>query len=148
MQKSSKKVPIIYSCEACDYNTSRKSQWSRHILTAKHLKLTNAASGLTKKVPCKFICEKCKKDFNHRQSLFRHKKICKNGHGQLAKLAKKLAKVSHQKFHCECGKSYKHASSLSKHKTKCIYLHVEDDKKDYTDEIVPTNNVEILLKCF
>jgi hypothetical protein len=146
MQKSSKKVPIIYSCEACDYNTSRKSQWSRHILTAKHLKLTNAASGLTKKVPCKFICEKCKKDFNHRQSLFRHKKICKNGHGQLAKLAKKLAKVSHQKFHCECGKSYKHASSLSKHKLKCNYLHDEDDK-NYTDEIVPTNNVEILLKA-
>ena len=147
MQKSSKKVPIIYSCEACDYNTSRKSQWSRHILTAKHLKLTNAASGLTKKVPCKFICEKCKKDFNHRQSLFRHKKICKNSHGQLAKLAKKLAKVSHQKFHCECGKSYKHASSLSKHKTKCDYLHNEGDRKDYTDEIVPTNNVEILLKA-
>jgi hypothetical protein len=146
MQKSSKKVPIIYSCEACDYNTSRKSQWSRHILTAKHLKLTNAASGLTKKVPCKFICEKCKKDFNHRQSLFRHKKICKNGHGQLAKLAKKLAKVSHPKFHCECGKSYKHASSLSKHKLKCNYLHDEDDK-NYTDEIVPTNNVEILLKA-
>ncbi len=147
MQKSSKKVPIIYSCEACDYNTSRKSQWSRHILTAKHLKLTNAAFGLTKKVPCKFICEKCKKDFNHRQSLFRHKKICKGGYGQLAKLAKKLAKVSHQKFHCECGKSYKHASSLSKHKTKCDYLHVEGDRKDYTDEIVPTNNVEILLKA-
>jgi len=146
MQKSSKKVPIIYSCESCDYNTSRKSQWNRHILTAKHLKLTNAAYGLTKKVPCKFICEKCKKDFNHRQSLFRHKKICKNGHGQLAKLAKKLAKVSHQKFHCECGKSYKHASSLSKHKLKCNYLHDEDDK-NYTDEIVPTNNVEILLKA-
>ena len=147
MQKSSKKVPIIYSCEACDYNTSRKSQWSRHILTAKHLKLTNAASGLTQKVPCKFVCEICKKKFNHRQSLFRHKKICKTSDGQLAKLAKKLAKVSHQKFHCECGKSYKHASSLSKHKTKCNYLHVEDNKKDYTDEIVPTNNVEILLKA-
>jgi hypothetical protein len=147
MQKSSKKVPIIYSCEACDYNTSRKSQWSRHILTAKHLKLTNAAYGLTKKVPCKFVCEKCKKSFNHRQSLFRHKKICKKEVGKLAKLAKKLAKVSHQKFHCECGKSYKHASSLSKHKTKCNYLHHEDDNKYYTDEIVPTNNVEILLKA-
>ena len=146
MKKSSKKVPIIYRCEACDYNTSRKSQWSRHILTAKHLKLTNAASGLTQKVPCKFVCEICKKKFNHRQSLFRHKKICKTSDGQLAKLAKKLAKVSHQKFHCECGKSYKHASSLSKHKTKCNYLHVEDNKKDYTDEIVPTNNVEKLLK--
>jgi hypothetical protein len=64
----------------------------------------------------------------------------------LAKLAKKLAKVSHANFHCECGKSYKHASSLSKHKSKCVYLQDEGAKKYYTDEIIPTNNVEILLK--
>ena len=147
MKKCSKKVPIIFSCNICDYKTSRKSQWNRHILTAKHLKLTNAAYGLTKNVPSKFICEKCKKEFNHRQSLFRHKKICKNNEGVLAKLAKKLAKVSHQKFRCECGKSYKHASSLSKHKSKCKYLQDEGCKKDNTDEIVPTNNVEVLLKA-
>ena len=147
MKKSSKKVPINYSCDVCDYITSRKSQWNRHILTAKHAKLTNAASGLTQKVPCKFICKKCKIEFNHRQSLFRHKKICKNGDGQLAKLAKKLANISHSKFECDCGKSYKHASSLSKHKTKCKNLQDGGYKKDYTDEIVPTNNVEILLKA-
>jgi len=147
MKKSSKKVPIIYSCESCDYSTSRKSQWNRHILTAKHLKLTKAASGLTKKVPCNFECRNCKHKFNHRQSLFRHKKNCKNDPSQLAKLAKKLAKISHSEFQCECGKSYKHASSLSKHKSKCIYLQNVSTQKDYTDEIIPTNNVEVLLKA-
>ena len=146
MQKSSKKVPIIYSCEVCDYNTSRKSQWSRHNLTAKHLKLTNAAFGLTKKVPCKFICEKCKKDFNHRQSLFRHKKICNASTTESPKVSKSLQKVSNE-YYCNCGKKYKSKSGFYKHKTKCIYLHVEDDKKDYTDEIAPTNNVEVLLKA-
>jgi hypothetical protein len=81
------------------------------------------------------------------KSLFNHKKICKNGDGQLAKLAKKLAKVSHSKFHCECGKSYKHASSLSKHKIKCIYSNdVEEDNEEIT-ELVPNNNVEVLLKA-
>ena len=147
MKKSSIKVPIIYSCESCDYSTSRKSQWNRHILTAKHLKLTKAASGLTKKVPCNFECRNCKHKFNHRQSLFRHKKNCKNDPSQLAKLAKKLAKISHSEFQCECGKSYKHASSLSKHKSKCIYLQNVSTQKDYTDEIIPTNNVEVLLKA-
>ena len=147
MKKSSKKVPTIYSCEFCDYNTSRKSQWTRHILTAKHLKLTDAAQGLTKKVPSKFVCEKCKKEFNHRQSLFRHKKICKNGDGQLVKISQKLAKISHPKFVCECGKSYKHASSFSKHKSKCIHLHNEEEEQTILNDIVPNNNVEILLKA-
>jgi len=25
-----------FVCEKCDYNTSRESQWNRHILTLKH----------------------------------------------------------------------------------------------------------------
>ena len=33
--------------------------------------------------------EICGKKYKHRQSLFNHKKICKNGDGKLAKLAKK-----------------------------------------------------------
>ena len=29
-----------FSCEKCDYNTSRLSQYDRHLLTAKHQLLT------------------------------------------------------------------------------------------------------------
>ena len=72
-------------------------------------------------------------------------KTCKNGLGQLVKISQKLVKISHIKFHCECGKSYKHASSLSKHKTKCEYLQNLSQKLE-TNEIIPTNNVEHLLK--
>ncbi len=35
--KSSK----IFNCEICDYLTSRKSQFDRHLSTAKHQNLTN-----------------------------------------------------------------------------------------------------------
>jgi hypothetical protein len=39
-----KKVPKssddLYYCDTCDYNTCRKSQFDRHLLTAKHSKLT------------------------------------------------------------------------------------------------------------
>ena len=151
MKKSSKKVPKKkkqeFHCEYCDYTTSKKSQWERHISTAKHFRLTQAYTGLQKKFQGDFLCENCKKTFNHRQSLFRHKKICKKGHRQLAKISQKLAKISHPKFVCECGKSYKHASSFSKHKSKCIHLHNEEEEQTILNDIVPNNNVEILLKA-
>ena len=41
MKKSSKKTQQKFYCEYCDYTTSRKSQWDRHKLTAKHLRFTN-----------------------------------------------------------------------------------------------------------
>jgi hypothetical protein len=148
IQKKTPKNPNYkFICEPCSFRCNNKKDFNRHLNTTKHIKGIDGVNGIKTEKSNIFKCEKCKKIYKHKTGLYRHKKICKNGHGQLAKLAKKLAKVSHQKFHCECGKSYKHASSLSKHKTKCIYLHVEDDKKEYTDEIVPTNNVEVLLKA-
>ena len=55
--KSSKK----FVCACCDYFTSRKSQYSRHLLTAKHLNRVNDSKMMVKKfreVPNKkgFVC--------------------------------------------------------------------------------------------
>ena len=36
IQKSSEKSSKIYECRACDYTTSRKSQFDRHLSTQKH----------------------------------------------------------------------------------------------------------------
>ena len=141
MKKSSKKVPINYSCDVCDYITSRKSQWNRHILTAKHAKLTNAASGLTQKVPCKFICKKCKIEFNHRQSLFRHKKTCICVFNESPKVSKSLQKVSNEYF-CECGKKYKSKSGFYKHKLICNHLHNEGDNNTIISDVIHTNVVD------
>ena len=144
-KKLSKNQNYKFYCNTCLYGCSNKTNFNKHKTTYKHLRLTNAASRLTKKLSTDFQCEKCQKFFKHRQSLFRHQKICKKQPSQLAKLAKKLAKISHQKFECVCGKSYKHASSLSKHKIKCISLKDEGETSDI-GEIIPTNNVEHLLK--
>jgi hypothetical protein len=151
MKKSPKNPHFLkskkYCCDPCYYSSNSKKDFNKHLSTTKHLRLTSTDAPTAKKIPPYFSCETCGKKYKHRQSLFNHKKICKMGDGQLAKLAKKLAKVSHPKFHCECGKSYKHASSLSKHKIKCIYSNdVVDDNEEIT-EIVPNNNVEVLLKA-
>ena len=75
--KSSKK----YTCIICDYSTSRKSQYDRHILTAKHTKLVNTNKYEQKKfqkVPDynkSHNCD-CGKIFKHASSLWNHRKKC------------------------------------------------------------------------
>ena len=71
VQKSSE----IFSCNFCDYHTSRKSQYDRHITTLKHQK---NAQGCTKKFQLNhdtFICE-CGNKYKFRQGLQKHRKTC------------------------------------------------------------------------
>ena len=70
--KSSEK----FRCELCDYNTSRRSQYNRHLLTDKHKILHNPTS---KKFHTKdtFSCL-CGKSYKHSSTLYAHKKRCEN----------------------------------------------------------------------
>ena len=73
--KSSKK----YNCIDCDYSTSRKSQFDRHVLTSKHQNkgkiLTNTDKKSSESSKSELVCE-CGNIYKHRQSLFNHKKKC------------------------------------------------------------------------
>ena len=79
-QNETKKVPKsseIYKCNFCDYFTSRKSQYERHLTTDKH-KNGTFETNETKKVPkssIKLQCH-CNLYFNSRTTLWRHKKMC------------------------------------------------------------------------
>ena len=61
----------INKCICCNYITSRKSQYERHLLTAKHINLTNP----NKKVLHWHECD-CGKKYKHLSSLCAHKKSC------------------------------------------------------------------------
>jgi hypothetical protein len=71
---------ILYTCKCCLYNTSRLSQYNRHVLTAKHKKLeistdfNNLSTDFNKK-SSKFECQ-CGKVYKERTGLWRHKKVC------------------------------------------------------------------------
>ena len=67
-QKSSKN----YCCIICDYNTSRSSQYERHLLTRKHSILTKSYDFDKKGSNLIFACE-CGKIYKYRQSLHTHK---------------------------------------------------------------------------
>ena len=65
-----------YICEVCDYTTSRKSQYDRHLNTRKHKMETNG-NNLVPKSSAEFICE-CRKEYRTRGGLFKHKQKCCN----------------------------------------------------------------------
>ena len=76
-----KKVPKSsehFYCEKCDYITSRRSQYDRHLLTLKHQnvdKMLTNVDNLVPKSSTAYMCS-CGKGFAHRQSLSVHKKRC------------------------------------------------------------------------
>jgi hypothetical protein len=87
--ESCKKVAQKFVCQQCDYITCRKSSYDKHILTAKHLKVTQVTSTTTsgdiKVAQKQNCCDFCHKKYNSRNGLWKHKKICeiKNSHSQI-----------------------------------------------------------------
>jgi hypothetical protein len=64
----------IFICEYCNYSTSRKSQYQRHLETDKHKILQNPTS---KKFHTEksYICN-CGKSYAHSSTMYAHKKKC------------------------------------------------------------------------
>jgi hypothetical protein len=61
-----------YNCNACDFNSSNKKDYSRHILSAKHLRIINN----TNFTPGEYQCV-CGKKYKHMSGLCKHKHKCK-----------------------------------------------------------------------
>ena len=60
-----------YKCIQCDYYTSIKNDYNKHLTTAKHIRVTNGDKKVNKIHTCN-----CGKEFKYRQGLSRHKKQC------------------------------------------------------------------------
>ena len=67
-----------YICKTCDFITSKKTDYTRHIMTTKHKLATDSNSLATKneKIHKVFVCEKCNKEYYDRTGLWRHQKKC------------------------------------------------------------------------
>ena len=66
-----------YVCKYCDYNTCNKKDFNKHVLTRKHIH--NKDNKDITQVPyteyADYVCV-CGKKYNHRATLYNHKKIC------------------------------------------------------------------------
>lgn len=143
-QKKSQNYPLLdsgkkklkYSCEACDYNTSNKTDFRKHISTPKHdSKWIVLFSGKITENEIKnkhFSCERCKHITCDLSDFEAHK----NEHKNEKKVAKKVAKNEHQnrtsitkKYICEfCNRSYKYDTGYYKHVKKCTSKDQAKDK--------------------
>jgi len=64
----------IFICENCDFKCFKLSNYTKHLSTAKHKRITNDDKKNAKSKP-EYICS-CGKEFSYRQTLHRHKKTC------------------------------------------------------------------------
>jgi len=99
--KSNLLVPQKFVCESCDYNTSRKSQYDRHLLTSKHLKhakkiqndikmVINGSKKFQDESSDENACE-CGKIYKHYSGLWRHRKSCSKVPNNIEELAVQMS---------------------------------------------------------
>ena len=62
-----------YLCESCDYFTSKKCNYDKHLMSRKH---DNNNNNNQKVVKSSYPCNICNKSFNDRAGLWRHTKKC------------------------------------------------------------------------
>lgn len=97
--KSCKKMPKRYTryiCKECDYTTSRKSSYDKHLLTKKHLQNTGlSAVQKLPKVAKLYVCENCDNEFQTRGGLRKHKKKCNKKDNTITpEFAKEIMKLA------------------------------------------------------
>jgi hypothetical protein len=74
LNEKSQKISKMFHCEKCNYNCSKKSEFDKHLVTAKHKRLNeciNLYPSATKNIEC--ICGKVYKQL---AGLSRHKRTC------------------------------------------------------------------------
>ena len=79
---SGKKMADKYYCITCDYECSKKYNWSKHINTLKHKLVTVGDIFVAKDgkqiVNKYYRCENCNKEYSSRNGLWKHNKKCQH----------------------------------------------------------------------
>ncbi len=135
----SRKKKLKYFCEACDYNTSNKTDFRKHISTPKHDSkwIVHFSGKITEnEIQNKhFSCDFCK----HITCCLNDFEAHKSEHKNEKKVAKKVAKIENQnqasiikkknKYICEfCDRSYKYDTGYYKHVKKCLGKSMSQNK--------------------
>ena len=73
----------FFECKICNFKCSKKSNYHKHLLTAKHKKFTEFTEKFTEKnaeMNCKYVCDICDKHYTSRMGLWKHKQKCSADH--------------------------------------------------------------------
>jgi hypothetical protein len=94
------KNKVFYECKSCDFNTSNKFNYTKHLSTLKHQftrNETEKARNETEKMP-HWECHICYSSFNDRTTLWRHKKKCiaENENEEMKQIEDQTEKIENQ----------------------------------------------------
>jgi hypothetical protein len=88
-KKTYGKKKVEYYCEKCDFLTSNKKDYTRHLKTKKH----NRPKKTPKKAPSvDFVCVVCKKKYKHQSSWSRHQTKCLETYTKSVELEQEMLK--------------------------------------------------------
>jgi len=129
-QKVAKSSNEFY-CDVCDYYTSRKNNYKKHLKTSKHLEnvspnVTDLSPKVAKSAEKVYICEYCAKEYQSRNGIWRHKKKCKpvkeesSGDKIDVKLMEKVIDLMDKKL----GNTYGDHATINSNNTNNISINV------------------------
>ena len=80
MTKIAKKTPKFF-CEKCHFECCKQSDYNRHLVTAKHVRMTNGMTKTAENEKNRFVSKTgfnciCGKSYSFRQGLHKHQKVC------------------------------------------------------------------------
>ena len=92
--ENSEKISIDFYCSKCDYTTSRKADYKKHLTTDKHRRqhLANENSENSENSE-KYRCI-CDKEYIYSSSLSKHKKTCKEYEEKILNLSREVVQIS------------------------------------------------------
>ena len=140
------KVASFFNCKTCDYNTSRKCNYIKHILTSKHILATNGNKKSSKSSESSgilydqiYICEICDYNTSRKSNYTKHiltpKHIFTTNSYKSSESSESSEIVYEPDYVCKiCNKIYHDRSGLWRHQQKCE----DNDKVTYVKTEEPT----------
>jgi hypothetical protein len=144
------KCSLHYSCEICQYITNKKSNYDKHILTAKHSKamVSNQKVAKSSSICISTIYET---NNDNKQKFQKHNLKPEINEAMVSNgLGKSSQKSSHLKYNCnKCGKKYKDNTGLWRHKKVCKIIENEikhDAEQNITEGSTDKELMMLLIK--
>ena len=152
----SQKSQQIYRCEKCKYESFRKYDYDKHILTAKHLGETKVKHEKSQKSQQIYRCEICdyltyrKNDYDKHLSTPKH--LCETNQTILAQKSHKNSQnisvhdnLDENHLCLYCNKPFTSRTTLWRHKNKCILSNSNTIKKNIENDNENENDNDIIL---
>jgi hypothetical protein len=146
LEKSVKNMRFKFHCDFCDYHTSKKTDYDRHLLTAYHEKCTKNVQ----KMRIDFRCEKCDYHTSRKYDYERHLLTAYHEKYKNNELSRKLFRCEHCSYETFKKHHYEKHLSSNKHKknidiensnfiNKELFYSLMKDNQDFKNMILKQN---------